>query len=130
MRLFKGTKAYSILTGFCPVCQEETMYINKNAYSSKIISMHNRCRHCNLKYELEPSFFYGAMYVSYAVAIAFAVVIFLISKFVFGASLKLIFIAISSSVILLMPIIARLSRNIWINVFKHYDPSWKNKTKK
>ena len=28
--------------------------------------MHENCPHCNLRYEVEPGFFYGAMYISYA----------------------------------------------------------------
>ena len=35
------------------------------------------------KYKIEPSFFYGSMYVSYAVGIAFAVAAFIISNLYF-----------------------------------------------
>jgi uncharacterized protein (DUF983 family) len=85
--------------------------------------MHERCSHCGLKYKIEPSFFYGAMYVSYGVGIAFAVAAFVISFLFLGASLPTTFIAIVGTMIAFMPLIIRLSRNIWINFFVKYDPN-------
>ena len=123
MKFLKGTKIYSILTGTCPVCQEESMYVEKNPYKiNKVIKMHERCSHCGTKYKIEPSFFYGAMYVSYAVGIAFAVAAFVIAYVFFGAGLLASFFAIVGTLIVFMPVIMRLSRNIWINLFFSYKP--------
>jgi uncharacterized protein (DUF983 family) len=120
--LGKGKKIYSIFTGACPKCHNESMYQNKNAYMlSDTLKMQERCTTCDTKYKIEPSFFYGAMYVSYAVGIAFAVAAFVISYLIFGSSLKVAFIAIVGTMIGFYPIILRLSRNIWINFFIHYD---------
>lgn len=114
---------YSILTGNCPRCHQESMYENPNPYVlSKIFSMNERCSHCGLKYKIEPSFFYGAMYVSYAVGVAFAVAAFVISFLFIGTSLLTTFISIVATLIVFMPLIIRLSRNIWINFFVKYDP--------
>lgn len=127
--LKKGSKLYSILTGTCPRCQEESMYIDKNPYNlSKVYKMHENCSHCGLHYKIEPSFFYGAMYVSYAVGVAFSVAAFIISYVFFNSSLKTAFIAIVITLIALMPISMRVSRNIWINFFISYDKNWKNNT--
>ncbi|WP_142785343.1 DUF983 domain-containing protein [Changchengzhania lutea] len=120
----KGTKLYSILTGTCPKCHEESMFVNKNPYVlSEALQMHEACSNCGTKYKMEPSFFYGSMYVSYPVGIAFATAAFVISYFVFKASIHVIFISIIATLIVFMPIILRLSRNIWINFFMHYDKS-------
>ena len=124
----KGSKLYSILTGSCPKCHEESMFKNKNPYIlSEALSMHQKCSNCGTKYKIEPSFFYGAMYVSYAVGIAFAVVAFVITFFVFEATINAVFISIVGTLIVFMPIIMRLSRNIWINLFMHYDKSLSKK---
>ncbi|MBC3757937.1 DUF983 domain-containing protein [Hyunsoonleella sp. SJ7] len=124
----KGTKLYSILTGSCPKCHQESMYSNKNAYVfSETLKVNERCSHCNTKYRIEPSFFYGAMYVSYAVGIAFAVAAFVISNLFLGAGLKATFISIVGTLVVFMPIIMRLSRNIWINLFMSYDEKLANK---
>lgn len=120
----KGNTLYSILYGSCPKCHEESMYVTKNPYIlSETFKMHERCSHCNFKYQIEPSFFYGSMYVSYGVGIAFAVAAFVISFLILGSSLIVAFIAIVGTMIAFMPIIMRLSRNIWINLFVHFDPN-------
>ncbi|SFS33251.1 Protein of unknown function [Zhouia amylolytica] len=130
--LKKGTKLYSILTGSCPKCHEESMYLDNNMYNlSSIFKMHDHCSHCGTKYKIEPSFFYGAMYVSYGVGVAVAVAAFVLSYLIIGSSLKTSFIAIVGSLIVFMPVIMRFSRNIWINFFIKYDPkSLKNPSNK
>ncbi|WP_136465858.1 DUF983 domain-containing protein [Flagellimonas onchidii] len=125
--LKKGNKLYSILTGSCPKCHQESMYTNKNPYMlSQLFNMHERCSHCDTKYKIEPSFFYGSMYVSYAVGIAFATAAFVIAFVIFGASLVSTFIAIVLTLVVFLPVIIRLSRNIWINFFFKYEPETQN----
>lgn len=127
--LKKGNKLYSILTGSCPRCHEESMYENNNPYTfGKLFKMKERCSSCGLKYKMEPSFFYGAMYVSYAVGVAFAVAAFVIAYVFFDASLIYSFIAIVATLIIFLPIIIRLSRNIWINLFVKYEGKSKKTT--
>ncbi|KAA5826267.1 DUF983 domain-containing protein [Algibacter amylolyticus] len=124
----KGSKLYSILTGTCPKCHEESMYVNTNPYIlTEALTMNEKCSNCGTKYKIEPSFFYGAMYVSYAVGIAFAFAAFIISLYVFNASLNGIFISIIVTLVVFMPIIMRVSRNIWINFFMSYDKTLKKK---
>lgn len=116
--LKKGSKLYSILTGTCPRCQEESMYEDKNAYHlNKTLKMKEQCSHCGLTYQMEPSFFYGAMYVSYAVSVAFGVAAFIISNVFLGLSLIPSFFVIIGTLVVFYPIILRLARNIWINLF-------------
>lgn len=120
----KGTKIYSIITGYCPKCQEESMYQNKNPYALQdTLRIHDRCSNCNTQYRLEPSFFYGAMYVSYPVGIVFAVIAYFVAHNVFNASLNMTFLSIVVTMIVFLPIILRVSRNIWINLFVKYDKS-------
>lgn len=121
--LKKGSKLYSILTGTCPKCQNESMYLDKNPlHFSKILKMHENCSHCGLKYQIEPSFFYGAMYVSYGLNVAVGIAAFIVSFLVFSSNLKVAFIAIIISLIASFPFVLRLSRNIYINMFVSYDP--------
>lgn len=118
----KGTKIYSIFTGVCPVCHQESMYKERNPYKlTRIFDMNERCSHCNTKYKIEPSFFFGAMYVSYAVGVAISFCVFLIAYYGFKTSLLGAFWTIVIALVILMPIIIRLSRNIWINIYLHYD---------
>jgi uncharacterized protein (DUF983 family) len=129
--MLKGSKLYSVFTGKCPVCHEGKMYEEPNPYKlSKIYDMHERCSVCNTKYKIEPSFFYGAMYISYGIGVAFAVAAFITSYFFIGLDVVPSFISIIVVLVLLGPIIMRLARNIWINMFLSYDENAKRKTSK
>jgi uncharacterized protein (DUF983 family) len=120
--LKKGSILYSILTGSCPKCHQESMYEDQNPYHiANVYKMHENCSHCGLHYQIEPSFFYGAMYVSYGLTVAIGIAAFIISKVIIGLSLLQSFIAIIASLFALMPVTARLARNIYINIFVHFD---------
>jgi len=120
----KGMKLYSILFGACPKCHQESMYVEKNPYIlTDTLKINDTCSHCSTRYRMEPSFFYGSMYVSYGVGIAFALIAFAISYLIFESSLMTAFIAIIGTLVSLMPLIMRWSRNIWINLFMSYDKS-------
>ena len=100
------------------------MYVNKNPYViSETMKMHERCSVCGTKYKMEPNFFFGAMYVSYALAVAESMVAFAICFVWFEMSIGASFVTILISLFLLMPLITRLSRNIYINMFMSYDRS-------
>jgi len=124
--LKKGSKLNSILTGSCPRCQNESMYLDKNPlHFSKMLKMNEKCSHCGLKYQIEPSFFYGAMYVSYGLNVALGVAAFVISYLIFNSSIKTAFIAIIISNVVLFPFVLRWSRNIYINMFISFDKKFK-----
>ena len=121
--LKKGSKLNSILTGSCPKCQNESMYSDKNPlHLTKVLKMNENCSHCGLKYQIEPSFFYGAMYVSYGLNVALGIAAFIVSFVFFGASIEQSFLTIVITLIVLFPFVLRLSRNLYINMFVSYDP--------
>ncbi|MNQ48910.1 hypothetical protein D3C85_627970 [compost metagenome] len=121
--LKKGSKLNSILTGSCPKCQNESMYSDKNPlHLTKVLKMNQNCSHCGLKYQIEPSFFYGAMYVSYGLNVAVGIGAFIVSFVFFGASIEQSFLTIVITLIVLFPFVLRLSRNLYINMFVSYDP--------
>jgi len=65
--LKKGNKLFSIFFNKCPQCQEGRFF--KYGVTLKLknnLKVYENCESCGLKYMIEPSFFYGAMYVSYA----------------------------------------------------------------
>lgn len=122
--LKKGSKLNSILTGSCPKCQNESMYLDKNPlHLSKVLKMNENCSHCGLKYQIEPSFFYGAMYVSYGLNVAVGIAAFIVSFVFFKTTIEESFLAIVISLIVLFPFVLRLSRNLYINMFVSYDPT-------
>lgn len=119
----RGSKLNSIITGSCPKCQKESMYEDKNPlHLSKVLKMNENCSHCGFKYQIEPSFFYGAMYVSYGLNVAVGIAAFIVSFVFFGSTIEQSFIAIILTLVVLFPFVLRLSRNLYINMFVSYDP--------
>jgi len=91
--------------------------------------MNDHCGHCGLKYQIEPSFFYGAMYVSYGLNVAVGIAAFIVSFVFFGTTIEQSFLSIIITLVLLFPFVLRLSRNIYINMFISYDPKYDPKVK-
>ena len=122
--LKKGSKLYSIFFMKCPHCHEGDLFDEPNPYKlNKIADMPSKCSECGQVYQLEPSFYYGAMYVNYGITVATAVSVFVIMM-VLGKGWELndFVIGIVAAIILLMPLTFRIGRSVYINLFVSYDP--------
>jgi len=118
----KGTKLFSILFNKCPKCHEGDFMVEKNPFKlHKAFEMHKNCSNCNFKYMMEPSFFYGAMYVNYGLTVGISIITFVISTILFKLGFLESFLPIVVTLILTAPISLRLSRIIWINLFVKYS---------
>lgn len=120
----KGTRLYSIFKGRCPVCQEGKVFKYKNVFHpKKFDKMNERCDHCGHKYEIEAGFFYGAMYVAYALTVAISVATFVLTYLIYSETPYWVYIInILVVLILLAPVTFRGGRLIWMNFFNHYKP--------
>jgi uncharacterized protein (DUF983 family) len=128
MCIQKGNKLYSIVHFKCPQCHEGDFFLHKKTWNlSKITQLHSNCPNCDLKYMLEPSFFYGAMYVAYALTVGISITVFLISHFILGLDLWESFLGIIVVLILSGPINLKIARIIWINLFISFDKSIRSK---
>lgn len=127
----KGSRLYSIFGMKCPKCHEGPLFKHSNAYDLKhLTEMHASCSQCGESFSREPGFYFGAAYVSYALTVALWVAV-LVALMTFNAlgwisftffDNPLTFITVGVvSLIVLLPIIYRLSRSIWINLFVSYD---------
>lgn len=117
----KGTKLFSVVNGKCPKCQEGNFFKYGFTFNpSKITKLHDNCSHCNLKYMIEPSFFYGAMYINYGITVAISVAVFVIAKLGFELDLLQSFLMVLAALIFLAPINLRLARILWINMFVNF----------
>lgn len=118
----EGSKLYSIIFLKCPRCHKGEFF-EANPYKlSNFNKVKERCPKCDLKYSIEPSFYTGSMYVSYAVGIAVAVAAYVLTL-LFGLQLSIgaLFIVIVASLVLAMPWIAAVSKSIWANMFFKFD---------
>ena len=124
----KGSKLYSISKAKCPRCHEGDFFKYGFTFNpNKVTKLHDNCPKCNLKYMMEPSFFYGAMYVNYGIIVALFVAVFIISKMILDLTIIQSFAAIIIASLILAPVNLRLSRIIWINMFVKFDKKFSSK---
>ncbi len=123
----------SILKMRCPRCRKGQMFIDKNAYRrlslQHIFGMYEHCPVCHQKYDMEPGFWYGTGYVSYALAVAISVSTFVAWWVLVGISTednRIFYWLITNTVtlIVLQPWMMRLSRVIYIRFFVRYDEEY------
>jgi len=121
------SKTYSVLFNKCPKCHKGDVFKFKNPYNLKnMFNMHEHCSSCNLKYERETGFFYGAMYASYGLTSGWFLLWFILYLTVLEWDTFNFALFITITIILLSPLAIRLSRLIWLNLFFSYEPD-KNK---
>jgi uncharacterized protein (DUF983 family) len=118
----KGSKLYSILFLKCPRCHQGA-FLQSHPYNlSNFNRVRETCPRCSLKYKIEPSFYYGSMYVSYGVGVAVAVAVYVLTLLLgLELSIMAIFGSIVAALVLLMPWIGAVSKSIWANFFFTYD---------
>ena len=93
--------------------------------------MNEECPVCKQPTEIEVGFYYGTSYVSYALGVAFMVAFFVAWYVIIGFSIddNRLFWCLGSSIacmVLLQPLLMRLSRSMWLSWFVKYDADWKN----
>lgn len=101
----------------CPKCREGQLFQSKATDLKHFGKMHDRCEVCGQTFMPEPSFYMGAMFVSYGLQIGlFVISFFLIRNLVPNATLELYMGVMVGLVLITLPVVYRLSRSIWIHL--------------
>lgn len=89
-----------VMAAKCPICEKDKVFATSgNIFLLKAPQMHDKCGSCGHKYETEPGFFFGAMFVSYGLIVAeLGAVYFMVQAFVSNTE---VLIAIMFAVIIL-----------------------------
>jgi hypothetical protein len=125
----------SMLKMRCPRCRKGKMFKDNNPYKKltlkHIFDMHENCPVCGQQYDMEPGFWYGTGYVSYALAVAISTSTFVAWWVLIGVSSEdnrifgwLIFNALA--LLVLQPWMMRLSRVIYMRFFVRYDDDYEH----
>jgi uncharacterized protein (DUF983 family) len=114
--------AYSVVFNKCPQCHQGKVLKYAPYQINKLLDTEDTCSNCQLKYEKEPGFFYGAMYVSYALTSGVFIVSYLLQVMVLNLPITQFAILMVSLLLLTFPLIARWSRVLWLNFFVPYNP--------
>ena len=114
----KRTKIEAIGEGRCPQCREGKMFKFPFWRVDKFSEMHENCPVCGLRFEVEPGFWYGAMFVSYANTIALLVVLGIIIFYTFNdPSVMYYIVPVTVLSVLIVPFNFRISRVIFLHLF-------------
>lgn len=115
-----GNMIKNICLGSCPNCSKGKVFEDKGGFFRlKLPKMHKNCAVCGYKFEKEPGYFYGAMYVSYMLTVGEAVGLYMLLAYVFQFENNFqIFLMIAASMIGLSVFNMRVSRIIWMHLFK------------
>ena len=108
----------------CPHCRIGEVF-PFSAFSLKFHKMHDQCPVCRQDFIIEPGFYYGAMYISYAITIAIEVAVFMVLYVFFhDPELWIYIVAITVTLLILSPLVFRISRMLMLTYFGSvkYDP--------
>jgi uncharacterized protein (DUF983 family) len=120
-------KLKAMVEGRCPRCRRGHIF-KGHTYAIKGNKMNENCPHCGLHFEIEPGYFYAAMYVSYSMNVSQAVTI-AVATYVFTHNMEspwLYLFTILGGCFLLAPFNFRYSRIIllyWLSPKIRYNPN-------
>jgi uncharacterized protein (DUF983 family) len=106
----------------CPRCHEGKLFLNPNPYNLRDITMmYDTCPVCGQDYVIEPGFYFGAAYISYAINMALLISAFVVMFFMLHLDGPYLYFGLAGVVMALSPVIFRFSRSAWINIFVSYQ---------
>jgi uncharacterized protein (DUF983 family) len=116
------TAIAGILAMRCPRCREGKMFPEGTLYTSRFMKMNTTCSCCGQSFMPEPGYYFGAMFVSYAINAAFFIAVWLGMYILMDEiTMRDMIIALLGVVLGLLPITFRLSRVLWIYIFVRYE---------
>lgn len=83
--------------------------------------MHPRCGHCGLKYEREPGYFLGSIYVNYGVTAVLSAIMYIFGHFRFKIGNQLILTLLLGFCIVFPILIFRYARAWWLAMDLSFD---------
>src|SRR5476651_727891 len=87
------SQTYAALHAKCPKCRKGNMFAN-SMYGFSSQKMNESCSHCGFRFEIEPGYFYVAMFVSYAFNIAEMVTLAVATYILTGSHNPWIYVAL------------------------------------
>lgn len=118
----------AILDSKCPRCRQGDMFLYKATDLKGFAKMHEKCPVCNLRFEVEPGFFYGAMYISYAFSVALIVAVGIALTVLFDPEVWVYLAVVAGISLLILPFTFRYSRVLFLYWFGgiDFDPKYSN----
>ena len=102
--------------GKCPRCAVGHVFKHP-LLNPHFAAMHNECPNCQATFQPEPGFYFGAMFVSYAITVVIMAISSLFLWLFFKAGTNVYIVTFLFVTILFMPVSYRFSRLIWLYWF-------------
>ncbi|WP_166444612.1 DUF983 domain-containing protein [Dyadobacter bucti] len=116
------SKLFSVARLKCPRCHKGDLFVKQNPYSFKDgMKMPDRCPVCGQDFQIEPGFYIGALWTSFPIVIFIMALLSILLLVFIKMDLNWFFVTLTLILFLLQPLIIRLGRAIWINIFVDYE---------
>lgn len=106
----------------CPRCREAKIF-SEPFVMSKPLDMPHHCSHCNQRFEPEPGFYFGAMFISYVIYawLLLLPTLLLVFYFKWSVTAAISLIVFLGALVYLK--ILRGARSLWLHINIKYDPN-------
>ncbi len=110
-----------VIAAKCPICEQEKVFESSgNILVLKAPKMNEACGNCGHKYETEPGFFFGAMFVSYGMIVAELGALYFVVQY-FVSNLEALIAIMFGAIILTSFTNFKYSRLIWMHMLTSTD---------
>jgi uncharacterized protein (DUF983 family) len=117
----------SILTMKCPRCRKTHLFDKTGLFVyRKILQMPENCSNCELKFEMEPGFWLGALWPSYPLLLIIEIPFLIMALYSTLGSPWISFALMILAFLIFWPVFLRIGRSIWIHIWVRYQPNYKS----
>ena len=100
----------------CPRCGQAPMF-------SGLFRMIERCAHCGLKFEREPGYFLGSIYINYGLTALILTVGWITLRFGYGIESRWLVFGLAAFLIVFQMFFFRYARALWLALDCQFDAS-------
>ena len=117
------SKIRAIFQMKCPRCHEGHLFNSRILEFKGLDNMPSHCSYCKQKFEPEPGYWYGAMFISYILSGWFCLIFVGVLMLIFKLNVWWSFFLLLLVVVPSYGWLFRISRSLWIHFNIKYDPS-------
>ncbi len=88
-----------------------------------LFRMHERCAHCHLKFEREPGYFLGSIYINYGITAVIITIGWVVLRFGYDVDPKTLLIGFGTFLVVFQSLFFRYARALWLAMDCRFDSS-------
>src|SRR5205807_8791461 len=100
----------------CPRCGGAPMF-------SGLLRTNERCAHCHLKFEREPGYFLGSIYINYGITAMLLTVGWIVLRFGYGIDSRWLVFGLAAFLVVFQVFFFRYARALWLALDCQFDAS-------